>query len=51
MAIDLLRRTPTRSIIILEKGSRVGGTWADNRYPGAACDGQNRLTNTADGSC
>ncbi|PWY67601.1 flavin-binding monooxygenase [Aspergillus sclerotioniger CBS 115572] len=43
MAIDLLRRTPTRNIIILEKGSRVGGTWADNRYPGAACDVRSSL--------
>lgn len=23
---------------ILEKSDRVGGTWHDNRYPGAACD-------------
>ncbi|RAL04245.1 flavin-containing monooxygenase [Aspergillus ibericus CBS 121593] len=43
MAIDLLRRTPTRNIIILEKGSRVGGTWADNQYPGAACDVRSSL--------
>jgi cation diffusion facilitator CzcD-associated flavoprotein CzcO len=25
-------------IVILEKGDRVGGTWRDNTYPGAACD-------------
>ncbi|PYH96915.1 flavin-binding monooxygenase [Aspergillus ellipticus CBS 707.79] len=38
MAIDLLRRTPTRNFVILEKGSAVGGTWSDNRYPGSSCD-------------
>ena len=25
-------------LVILEKGDRVGGTWRDNTYPGAACD-------------
>jgi cation diffusion facilitator CzcD-associated flavoprotein CzcO len=25
-------------ILIVEKGDDVGGTWHDNRYPGAACD-------------
>ncbi|WP_313676646.1 NAD(P)/FAD-dependent oxidoreductase [Mycolicibacterium sp.] len=24
--------------VILERGHRVGGTWRDNTYPGAACD-------------
>lgn len=24
--------------VILERGDRVGGTWRDNTYPGAACD-------------
>ena len=24
--------------VILEKSSGLGGTWYDNRYPGAACD-------------
>ncbi|KAL5332949.1 hypothetical protein BJX70DRAFT_87802 [Aspergillus crustosus] len=37
MAIDLLRRNH-RNFIILEKGSAVGGTWNDNKYPGCACD-------------
>ncbi|KAL4768212.1 hypothetical protein BDW60DRAFT_219933 [Aspergillus nidulans var. acristatus] len=37
MAIDLLRRNH-RNFVILEKGSSVGGTWNDNRYPGCACD-------------
>ena len=25
-------------VVILERGERVGGTWRDNQYPGAACD-------------
>jgi cation diffusion facilitator CzcD-associated flavoprotein CzcO len=25
-------------MLILERGDRVGGTWRDNTYPGAACD-------------
>ncbi|KAL4931832.1 flavin-containing monooxygenase [Aspergillus undulatus] len=37
MAIDLLRRDH-RNFVILEKGSSVGGTWHDNKYPGCACD-------------
>lgn len=24
--------------VILERSHRVGGTWRDNTYPGAACD-------------
>jgi len=27
-----------RSFVILEKADRVGGTWRENTYPGAACD-------------
>lgn len=33
-----LRREGTDDIVILEKGSDVGGVWRDNTYPGAACD-------------
>ena len=29
--------------VILERDSRVGGTWRDNTYPGAACDIPSRL--------
>jgi len=29
--------------VILEKSDRVGGTWRDNSYPGAACDIQSHL--------
>src|SRR3954453_10252630 len=25
-------------IVIVERSDRVGGTWRDNTYPGAACD-------------
>ncbi len=28
------------SFVLLEKADRVGGTWRDNTYPGAACDVQ-----------
>src|SRR5882672_1021944 len=33
-----LKRAGIHSFTILEKGSRFGGTWRDNTYPGAACD-------------
>lgn len=32
-----------RDWLILEAADRVGGTWRDNRYPGAACDIPSRL--------
>ncbi len=28
---------------ILEKSNDVGGTWRENRYPGAACDVQSHM--------
>jgi len=34
----LLKRAGYRAITIFERGARVGGTWRDNSYPGAACD-------------
>jgi len=37
MAIRL-KQEGTRSFVVLEKAQTVGGTWRDNRYPGAACD-------------
>ena len=37
MAIAL-QQEGKRSYVVLEKGSGVGGTWRENRYPGAACD-------------
>jgi cation diffusion facilitator CzcD-associated flavoprotein CzcO len=33
-----LRQAGHDDIVILERGSEVGGTWRDNTYPGAACD-------------
>ena len=33
-----LRRAGIGSFTILEKADRLGGTWRDNTYPGAACD-------------
>ncbi len=33
-----LRRAGFDDILILEKAERIGGTWRDNAYPGAACD-------------
>jgi cation diffusion facilitator CzcD-associated flavoprotein CzcO len=37
MAIQL-QKLGIHSFAILEKEDRVGGTWRDNTYPGAACD-------------
>jgi len=33
-----LNRAGRRRFCVLEKAASVGGTWRDNRYPGAACD-------------
>lgn len=33
-----LREAGIRNIVVLERSDRVGGTWRDNQYPGAACD-------------
>ena len=38
-----LKRDGEESFVVLEKSSRVGGTWRDNVYPGAACDVQSHL--------
>ncbi|MGE0550758.1 MAG: flavin-containing monooxygenase [Kofleriaceae bacterium] len=37
-AAIMLRRAGIKSFVILEKAERLGGTWRDNSYPGAACD-------------
>lgn len=42
MAIQL-KQAGIHSFTILEKAGRVGGTWRDNTYPGAACDVQSHL--------
>lgn len=33
-----LREKGYEDFIVLEKASRVGGTWRDNNYPGCGCD-------------
>lgn len=33
-----LREQGVKNIVIVERAERVGGTWRDNQYPGAACD-------------
>jgi len=33
-----LRKAGIHDFVILEKADRVGGTWRENTYPGAACD-------------
>lgn len=33
-----LRAAGVTDVVVLERGDRVGGTWRDNVYPGAACD-------------
>lgn len=36
-AIEMIRKGCGRNFIIVEKGNQVGGTWNDQRYPGACC--------------
>ncbi|MBF6496405.1 flavin-containing monooxygenase [Nocardia cyriacigeorgica] len=38
-----LRQRGITNFAVLERDSRVGGTWRDNTYPGAACDIPSRL--------
>jgi cation diffusion facilitator CzcD-associated flavoprotein CzcO len=33
-----LQKAGFHALVILEKAERLGGTWRDNTYPGAACD-------------
>ncbi|RJG13452.1 NAD(P)/FAD-dependent oxidoreductase [Pseudomonas cavernicola] len=33
-----LQKAGISDFLLLEKAAEVGGTWRDNRYPGAACD-------------
>ncbi|MBM0875161.1 NAD(P)/FAD-dependent oxidoreductase [Acinetobacter pittii] len=42
MAIRLLQNQQ-QNFVILEKSNDVGGTWRENRYPGAACDVQSHM--------
>ncbi|MFF3574115.1 flavin-containing monooxygenase [Nocardia jiangxiensis] len=38
-----LRQKGIGNFAVFERGDRVGGTWRDNTYPGAACDIPSRL--------
>jgi len=38
-----LHEAGERDVVVVEKGSDVGGTWRDNTYPGAACDVPSQL--------
>ena len=38
MAIQLRRKLPKVTFLIVEKGHEIGGTRHENRYPGCACD-------------
>lgn len=38
-----LKMQGIENFIILERGSRIGGVWRDNAYPGAACDTESHL--------
>ncbi|AOY87779.1 4-hydroxyacetophenone monooxygenase [Marinobacter salinus] len=42
MAIQL-KKAGFHNLTLLEKADRVGGTWRDNTYPGAACDVQSHF--------
>jgi cation diffusion facilitator CzcD-associated flavoprotein CzcO len=37
-AAVMLRRAGYEDIVVFERGTRVGGVWNHNTYPGAACD-------------
>jgi len=37
-AAVLLARAGYPDVTIFERGERIGGVWAHNTYPGAACD-------------
>ncbi|WP_369393300.1 flavin-containing monooxygenase [Streptomyces sp. CG1] len=37
-AVIALRRAGFDDVVVLEKSSRLGGTWRDNTYPGCGCD-------------
>ena len=38
LAVGLELLAAKRDFLLIEKGDRIGGTWAANGYPGAACD-------------
>ncbi|CAD6567401.1 MAG: hypothetical protein CYPHOPRED_001652 [Cyphobasidiales sp. Tagirdzhanova-0007] len=38
MAVQLRRRLGMQDFLLIERSSSLGGVWANNRYPGVACD-------------
>ncbi len=38
-----LTRSGEPDVLVIDRGSEVGGTWRDNTYPGAACDVPSQL--------
>ncbi len=38
-----LKQAGVHDFVILERADKVGGTWRDNQYPGAACDVESHL--------
>lgn len=36
--VEHLRRAGIDDVLVLEKATRVGGTWRENTYPGCGCD-------------
>ena len=38
-----LRRAGVTDLVVVDRGTSVGGAWRDNTYPGCACDVQSRL--------
>lgn len=42
-----LQRAGVGEFLVLEKADRVGGTWRENQYPGAACDVPSHLYSLA----
>jgi cation diffusion facilitator CzcD-associated flavoprotein CzcO len=38
-----LKRAGIHDFVVLERAADVGGTWRENRYPGAACDVESHL--------
>jgi cation diffusion facilitator CzcD-associated flavoprotein CzcO len=40
ISLHKLRDELGLDVVVLEKGSGIGGTWFWNRYPGARCDSE-----------
>lgn len=42
-AVIGLTEAGERDVVVIDRGTTVGGTWRDNTYPGAACDVPSQL--------